>query len=84
MSKYGLFKHSSASSRTGCGESIYKLTKSGTLSENYLATSESMSNDFYSEIKNYNFSSGVGSSSTENFTSMIWQASTTVGFGVSG
>ena len=84
MNKYGLFKHSSSSARGGCGESIYKLAMSGTLSQNYLATSETMGNDFYTELKNYSFTSNSGSSKTENVTQMLWSGSKTVGFGVAG
>ena len=80
----GPFKHSSSSARGGCGESIYKLANSGILSEKFLASSDSMSKDFYSELKSYSFTENTGSSKTENLTQMLWSGSTTVGFGVSG
>jgi len=69
----GTFEHDHGS---GYGENIYKSWGRGGVSENL---GNDVSNGWYSEVKNYDYSTGGFSMRTGHFTQMVWKASTGLG-----
>ncbi|XP_060893396.1 Golgi-associated plant pathogenesis-related protein 1-like isoform X2 [Labrus mixtus] len=70
----GVFEHS----QTNDGENIYNMFSSATIK----LTGKEAVDSWYSEIKDYNWSSPGFSGNTGHFTQVVWKASTELGVGV--
>ncbi|KAM7018601.1 Golgi-associated plant pathogenesis-related protein 1-like isoform 2-T2 [Tautogolabrus adspersus] len=65
-------------SQTNDGENIYNMFSSATIK----LTGKEAVDSWYSEIKDYNWSSPGFSGNTGHFTQVVWKASTELGVGV--